>query len=283
MTTTHRNMSPFKPCRLLVALLTGALTLPLLAQQSAGNDEAIRQTLERPIVNVNGQPIATAYAEVLLRQQIARGTAVTAEVRQETRRALIDQALMVQDAQSQGLDHQPLVKAQMELAARASLARVWQEHVLAMQPVSDAQLEQAYQQAVSGLGPEEFMLRHILVADAEEARQLILQLKQGANMAELAQRHTRDTDSKADGGLIGWVPQGQLVPGVVQALSRMQAGQLWEQPVQTDKGWHVLQLQERRRWSAPTLEQTRPQLLQELAQQRLQARLQALREKARID
>lgn len=283
MNFLNTAMSKLTTLCFLVPLFGSCLTLPAQAQTAAGNDEALRQSLERPIASVNGQPIATAHAEVLLRQQIAHGAPATAEVREDTRRALIDQALMVQDAQSRGLDRQPLVKAQMELAARAALARIWQESELAAQPISDAQLEQAYQQEVAGQGPDEFMLQHILVADAEEARSLIRQLQQGAVMADLANRHSLDPDNRGQGGLIGWVPQGQLVPVVVQVLARMTPGQLWPQPVQTDKGWHVLQLKERRSWKAPTLEQVRPQLLQQLAQQRLQQRLLALRGKARID
>lgn len=276
-------MPEFTTFRLLTGLLASCLALPLLAQSAAGGDESLRQSLERPMASVNGQPIATAHAEVLLRQQIAHGATATPQVREETRRALIEQALIVQDAQRQGLDRQPLVKARMELAARAALARIWQEHELAAHPISDAQLEQAYRQAIAGQGPDEFTLRHILVADAEQARQLIRQLQQGADMAELARRHTLDSDSQPDGGLIGWVPQGQLLPTVAQVLTRMTPGQLWPQPVQTDKGWHVLQLQERRSWTAPPIDQVRAQLLQQLGQQRLQERLLVLREKARVD
>lgn len=268
------------PTLTLLAALAGPLAV---AAPNADSPEALRQALERPVATVNGQSVSTAEAEVLMRQQIAKGASASAQLREQTRQLLIDQQLMAQEARARGLDRQPLVQAQMALAARAVLARVWQEDLLARTPVSDEALRQAYQREVVGQGPDELLVRHILVTDPEQARQLIAALAQGARMDELASQHSQDSDSRAQGGLIGWVPQGQLVPQVVQALNRLQPGQLWSQPVQTERGWHVLMLQERRPWQPPSLEQMRPQLLEQQAQQQLQQQLQGLRQRARIE
>jgi peptidyl-prolyl cis-trans isomerase C len=260
---------------LLLALLSGHAT----AQSPSAE---VQQALSRPFVWVNDVPQPTAHAEVLYRESLARGTPTGPELRASVRDHLIQQALIVQAAHSEGLDQNPLVQAQMALASQGALVRVWQQKVLAEHPITDAAVQQEYQSQMAQRGTQEWLIRHILVDQEALAQSLIQRLQQGADFALLASEHTVDPDSKAQGGVVGWVSQNQLVPEIVPIVRQMQAPQLWATPVRTARGWHVLNLQALRPLTPLDPEKVRPQLLEGLAQKIIQQKIASLQQKAAI-
>lgn len=97
-------------------------------------------------------------------------------------------------------------------------------------------------------------VRHILVqpsgavteAEAEsKVRDLFEKLQNGADFAELAKAQSDDAVSGSDGGNLGWVNPGQMVPEFEQAMQNATIGEI-EGPVRSQFGWHLLQVQERR-------------------------------------
>jgi peptidyl-prolyl cis-trans isomerase SurA len=96
--------------------------------------------------------------------------------------------------------------------------------------------------------------RHILIkpdqlTDQEEAvrrlRQLKLRIQGGEDFAELARGHSNDTVSAADGGDLGWVSPGELVPEFEEVMESLQSGEVSD-PFRTQFGWHIVQVLERR-------------------------------------
>lgn len=242
----------------------------------------VQQALSRPFVWVNDMPQPTAHAEVMYRESIAQGSPIGPELRATVRENLIHQSLIVQAAQSEGLDKNPLVQAQMALASQSALVRVWQQKVLADHPITEEALQQEYQYQMAQRGNQEWLIRHILVEQEELANTLLQRIQMGEDFALIAAEHSIDTDSKPQGGLVGWVSQSQLVPEIVHVLRQMQAPQLWATPVRTARGWHVLSLQALRPLKPLDAEKIRPQLLELQAQKILQQKMSTLRQKASI-
>jgi peptidyl-prolyl cis-trans isomerase C len=242
----------------------------------------VQQALAVPFVVVNGQAQPTAYAEVLFRERMAKGAASSPALRDAVRDELVDQTLIMQAAQAEGLDRHPLVQAQMSLASRAALNRLWQQKYLSEHPITDAALQAEYKQQMALLGTEELMLRHIIVTDEALAKSLIQRVEQGATLAELAAQYSSDPDSKTQGGLVGWVSLNQLVPEVAKVVRQMRPQQLWSAPVSTAQGWHVIYLQERRALVPPELDKIRPQLLELIAQKAITQKLQTMRQSATV-
>ena len=259
-------------CGVVLACNTGAQTVAADVQQA----------LAEPFVVVNGQAQPTAYAEVLFRERMAKGATSSPALRDAVRDELIDQTLIVQAAQAEGLDRHPLVQAQMTLAGRAALARLWQQKFLSEHPLTDAAVQAEYTQQVANLGTQELMLSHIIVADEALAKSLIQRMTQGEALADLAAQYSNDPDSKAQGGLVGWVPLSQLVPEVAQVARQMTPRQLWPKPVSTAQGWHVIYLQDRRALVPPELAKIRPQLLELMAQKLIAQKLQTMRQSATV-
>ncbi len=96
--------------------------------------------------------------------------------------------------------------------------------------------------------------RHILIKPnelipPEEAKRRLATLKfrieGGDDFGELARSHSDDRESAAKGGDLGWVNPGDLVPQFEQVMNETEPGQISE-PFETQFGWHILQVQERR-------------------------------------
>lgn len=101
---------------------------------------------------------------------------------------------------------------------------------------------------------EQSRVRHILVrtsetvseSQAESAiRDLYQQIRAGADFADMAREHSDDPVSGSDGGNLGWVSPGQMVPAFEQAMMEADVGEL-KGPFRSQFGWHILEVQERR-------------------------------------
>ena len=100
----------------------------------------------------------------------------------------------------------------------------------------------------------ETMARHILLrsraglTDADAERRLSVYrdqvLAKAADFGELAKKYSED-GSAPNGGVLGWMSPGQLVPEFEFAMNRLQIGEV-SNPVKTEFGWHLIQVLERR-------------------------------------
>ena len=234
-------------------------------------------------LKVNGQTLSAERGELLLREQLARGVPDSPQLRNIIRETLINQVLMAQDAQKQSLDKLPLVKARLELVEQNTLAQAWQQKTMDDAQIVDADIQTEYQAQVRALGTQEFRLRHVLVADEKQAKQVLDRIKGGAKFDQVAQESSRDPGTRENGGLSDWVAEGRLAPAIRQAVESLKPGQLASKPVQTPAGWQVLRLEEKRALTPPILETVTPQLRQALAQRQAQAKLATLRSSAKVE
>lgn len=101
---------------------------------------------------------------------------------------------------------------------------------------------------------QQHKVRHILVRPSEavpdataeaKIRDIYAQLQDGASFAELAREYSDDPVSGSDGGNLGWVNRGQMVPAFEQAMLEADLNEL-RGPFRSQFGWHILQVQERR-------------------------------------
>jgi peptidyl-prolyl cis-trans isomerase SurA len=101
---------------------------------------------------------------------------------------------------------------------------------------------------------EQTNARHILLKPDEvnteeemkvRIQQLEMRLRGGEDFATLALANSQDTLSAAKGGDLGWMNQGDTVPGFEEAMNNLAPGEISE-PVKSEFGWHLIQVQERR-------------------------------------
>ena len=107
----------------------------------------------------------------------------------------------------------------------------------------------------------------------ENARALIdqirRQLKPGGDFAALARRYSEDPH-REDGGMMGWVAPGELLPELDEALTHLDAGALSD-PIRTRLGFHLLRVEERRSVSSLSLMEANRAVYQRLFEQKFEA------------
>lgn len=87
--------------------------------------------------------------------------------------------------------------------------------------------------------------RHILVYEEELAQQLAERLQAGEDFAELARVHSVDRSNAPFGGDLGYFERERMVPEFSAAAFALAPGEISE-PVETDFGWHLILVEDRR-------------------------------------
>lgn len=148
----------------------------------------------------------------------------------------------------------------------------------------DAALKPRYDKMVAAMkGVQEVKAQHILVDDEAKAKDLIAQLKKGADFAQLAKENSNDPGSKDNGGDLGYFVKDAMVPEFADAAFALNKGDITETPVKSAFGWHVIKLEDKRERPAPSFEEAKPQLQAQARQELLQSRLAELKEKGKVE
>ena len=255
----------FKPARLLVLLIASA-AIPALAQNLAV---------------VNGKPVPSARADVLINQMASQGQQDTPQLRAMVKEEVINREILAQEADKRGLSNSAEVKSQIDMARQSIIIRALVADQVKKNPVSDAEIKAEYDKYKSQAGDKEYNARHILVEKEEDAKAIISKLKGGAKFEELA-KQSKDPGSASNGGDLDWAAPSSFVKPFSDAMVALKKGEVTETPVQTQFGFHVIKLEDVRPAKIPSLEEVKPQITEQLQQQRLQAFQQALKAKAKI-
>jgi peptidyl-prolyl cis-trans isomerase C len=150
-------------------------------------------------------------------------------------------------------------------------------------PVSDAEIQQAYDEHKAQAGSKEYRARHILVDNEDQAKQIIGELKKGGDFAELAKKNSKDPGSKDRGGDLDWNVPAAFDKNFSDAMVSLEKGKFTETPVQTRFGYHIIRLDDVRDTRFPTLAEVRPRLQQQLTQQKVDELVRGLRAKAKVE
>ncbi len=139
--------------------------------------------------------------------------------------------------------------------------------------------------------PERVRVRHILFMtldksdeEAEDARQkaaqVLAELREGADFAELAKEHSEDPGNADNGGDLGWVSRGMMDPAFEEASFTLGAGEVSADPVKSQFGYHLIRLDERESGSVKPLSEVRDVIRGDLQAERSQNDRYALMESA---
>lgn len=235
-----------------------------------------------PIAKVNGKPIPASRADVLIASQQAQGHAKTPELEKAVKEELIRREVLAQAAAAKGLDKKPDVQAQMELARQGVLIGAYLNDYAKALKIGDEDVKKEYDAIKNALGDKEYKARHILVDKEDEAKDIIAKLKAGQKFEELA-KASKDPGSKDKGGELGWATKASYVPPFAEAMVKLAKGKFTETPVQSNFGWHVIQLDDVRELKAPAIEEVKPQIVQRLRAQAVEKHILDLRAKAKVE
>ncbi|MDE0751358.1 MAG: peptidylprolyl isomerase [Planktomarina sp.] len=131
-----------------------------------------------------------------------------------------------------------------------------------------------------GSGEQEYKASHILVETEQKARELLALLDGGADFSGLATEHSTGP-SGPRGGDLGWFGKGQMVAPFEKAVMGMEAG-TYTGPVQTQFGYHLIFLNDRRETSSPAFEDVRSELEVEIQNAAVEEHLRGLMATANV-
>jgi peptidyl-prolyl cis-trans isomerase C len=257
-----------KISRLLAVLVTASVAMAAHAQN---------------VAVVNGVAIPQAKMDLQLKALAARGQKDTPELRNAIKDSLVTAVLIEQEATKKGLDKNPDVQAELEMARQSVIFRAYVQDYMKNNPVSDAEIKAEYDKYKATQADKEYNVRHILVKDEKTAKDIIEQLKKGAKFDKLAEKYSVDPGSKAKGGELGWNAPGNFVKPFAEAMTKLDKGQMSKEPVQSDFGFHIIKLDDVRSAKVPSFEEVKPQITEFLQRKKLETLMTGLRAKAKIE
>lgn len=256
--------------------LASAAFAVTLAFPAAAQDEP---NLDTVVATVNGTDITLGHMIV------ARAT-LPEQYQQLPDQVLFEGILdqLVQQTALSGTfsgDMPPRVGLSLDNESRSLVAGEVIEQIMA-QPVDKEALQAAYDEQYAGQDAgEEYNASHILVETEDEAKAIKVDLDEGADFAEMA-REKSTGPSGPGGGSLGWFGAGMMVPTFEAAVVDMEPGGVSD-PVQTQFGWHVIKLNEKRQTEAPSLDSVREELELQVRQTNVQAQITEITEAADVD
>lgn len=191
--------------------------------------------------------------------------------------------LLVQLAIEIKLDQNPIIRANMAQSNRNILKTAFLNR-LAPELVSTQDIATQYETLVAALeGKLEYRARHILLANEKEARIVDEALQQKKkSFEELAKLFSLDQATSFRGGDLGYVLSGELNPVFEKVVDNLDTGQR-SKPFETELGWHIVVVDDRRDSQPMPLAQATPIIQQKLEQQAIQKYLEDLLGSATID
>ena len=236
-----------------------------------------------PLATVNGVQIPRQRLDIVVRQQMARGAPDNEQLRSQVREALINNELLIQEANRSGIAKKAEVLQQIDITRQEVIANaVVAEHIRANQ-VSDADIQKEYDRTKAQTGDREFKARHILVATEDDARNALAELKKGVKFDEIAQKRSLDEVTRPKGGDLDWNVPTNFDKAFADAMVKLEKSKMTEAPVRSRFGFHIIQLDDVRAVSFPPLAQVKPQIQQRLIGQKVDALIRDLRAKAKIE
>jgi peptidyl-prolyl cis-trans isomerase C len=254
------------------AMLLGLSAAPLAAQE------------DKVIATIAGAPVTEADLTLALAdldQQFAR-------LPEEQRRAaalsaIIEIRLLAADAQAKGLDKDTDFQRRLAfLEQRALHGEIIEKEVAAK--ITDDEIRARYDQQIAETPPvNEVHARHILVKTKEEADAIVKELDAGGDFQKIANEKTDDPSGKTSGGDLGWFGPGQMVPEFEKAAFALEPGAYTKEPVQSQFGWHVIKLEDKRAKQPPAFEEVKDQFRQLVLRDKYFALVKQLRAAGKVE
>jgi peptidyl-prolyl cis-trans isomerase C len=275
MHSTLRNLA--------VALVAGTFAFAAGAQEKAGKGKTAASASASGKVVVNGVTIPASRFEAMNKELTAQGQPDNPERHAAVKEELVNREVLAQAAVKRGLDKNPDVQAQMDMAKQAVLVRALFESEVKANPITEAQLQQQYEQFKGSMGTNEYKVRHILVDKEDDAKQIIADLAKGADFAKIAKEKSKDPGSKDNGGDLDWGPSARYVKPFADAVTSQAKGKVSATPVKTDFGYHVIVVDDVRPLKVPEFAEIKEQFRQRAQQQQVQKMVMDLRSKAKVE
>ncbi|MEM6625257.1 MAG: peptidylprolyl isomerase [Pseudomonadota bacterium] len=276
---TRRNRRALIALATVVSLSACEVEPAPVAETPVRVDAAVAAFVDgHPIYAVDVQMEAAAQGMVAASEELDFNSPEFNQVLDQ----LIDQHLLAREAEARNLDEDPSASHRLQAARERILGNVLVETLVA-ENVDEAAIRKMYEAQIGliQLG-EEVHMRHIVLETRDAAEQVIRELSEGVDFAVLASNISIDDTTRLEGGDLGYVKPEDAPAELVRVIETTPMGGI-ANPFETDLGWHVVKVEDRRTEQPPTMEELRPQIMRFLTLGEIDQTLKRLRARARID
>ena len=270
---------------LRILCLTAALVALAACQPKSPSGTASESsTPSSPAVaTVDGKPISRDFYEFYIKGVTGKSSGdLSPEQRSQALDNLIRAQLIEEEAVKQNLDQQPDTAQLIKMERLNVLEQALSQKFLAGKTPTDDELKAEYDAEVAKLPNTEYHARHILVATQPFAEKVVERLKKGEKFEDLAKAESMDS-SKTNGGDLGWFTLDHMAKPFADAVSNLKVGQYTADPVQTQYGWHVIQLLGTRPVNPPAFDQVKQRLVQVVEAKKFRAYTDDLMKQAKVE
>ena len=195
---------------------------------------------------------------------------------------VIDIKLFAQEGKKMKLDEEPSVRAAIDFVIEKVLMQAFLSKYV-QENIKEENIKASYNNFIADeTSREEIKASHILMDTESEAIDVINMLNDGDDFAELAKNKSTGP-SGPSGGDLGWFKRGQMVPPFEKAAFSLNKNEITQRPVQTQFGWHVIKIFDKRIPEAPSYESMKSKLIQDLERKIVSKKIQDLRNDALIE
>ncbi len=197
-------------------------------------------------------------------------------------KGFINQKLFEKEAEKLGIRSSEDFKKKVKAAESQLLQQELIERQLKT-AVTDKLIDDEYNKLVKELkGQKEVKVAHILVDTEEKAKEIKKKLNKGSKFEDLVKEFSKDEGSKANGGELGYVMKGQLVPEFESKAFSMKQDEISD-PVKTQFGWHIIKALDSRDVKIPPKEQALNGIKGKLSRDAIEKYITELSDKAKIE
>jgi len=233
------------------------------------------------VATVDGSPIRLSDLQAV-REELAQQYPQLATVDIKTLQSgLIDRAVtevaLTNAARKSGLADDPEVKSAVVKAEAQILQNAYLKKTVEGQ-ITDAKLQDRYQQYLKENPPEEEVhARHILVDSEDKAKAIIAKITKGAKFEDVASSDSTDPGSAKKGGDLGFFKKKDMVPEFAEAAFAMKPGEVSKVPVKSQFGWHIIKVEERHPGKQPDFAEVKDEVRGLLIQDLIRGTVDSLR------
>lgn len=244
------------------------------------NTEENARELGEVAATVNDKPIAAILADRVAEQLAAQG-------QQPDRRQIIDELInleiLTQEAEKIKLNENEKIATALHLQYTQTMANAYLAEYSNDLDIGEDEIRAEYEKQIAILKASEYNASHILLESEEDAKKVIAELKNGGDFAELAKTYSTGPTGE-NGGELGWFQPENMVPEFSAVLASLEVGNSTADPVQTEFGWHVIQMNDTRVAAKPDYSPAVKAGIQNtLLRQALSEHVAQLREAATVD
>ena len=231
---------------------------------------------------VNGVGVPETLLIQNVNANLAQGQKDSPELRQVIKNELINREILAQESARLGLEKTPEAQAQFAQVRQTFLVELLLNDLIKQNPIKEADIKAEFdRQMLSMADAQQYKIALIVLPTEDTAKSVLARLRKGESFTKLASELSIDP-SKKEGGNVGWVLPGQILPAISNVMVNLNKGSLAAAPIQTPTGWNIIKVEDKRAFKAPSFDEAKNEFRQMLMQKQRFEYVNKLRDAAKV-